>query len=71
MGNQLGISKDRVKKYLKNEGFRNHRLQTEQALKGTDKITRVPFAQLILERVSLFLNFLERIIRGNIFSKKC
>lgn len=62
MGNQLGISKDTVRKYLKNEGFRNYRPQIVQALKGTDKIARVSFAQLILERVSLSPNFLERIM---------
>jgi len=62
MGNQLDISKDTVRKCLKNKGFRNYRPQIVQALKGTDKIARVSFAQLILERVSLSPNFLERIM---------
>ena len=62
MGKQPGISKDTVKTYLKNDGIRNYRPQIVQALKGTDKIARVSFAQLILYRVSLSPNFLERIM---------
>ena len=62
MGNQLGIRKDRVKKYMKNEGFINYWSQTVEALKRTDKIAKVTFAQLIFELVSLSPNFLERIM---------
>ena len=62
MANQLGISAYTVRNCLKNEGFRNYRPQIVQSLKGTDKIARVSFAQLILDRVSLSPNFLERIM---------
>ena len=47
---------------MKKEGFRNYRPYIVQALKGTDKKARVPFAQLILDRGSPFPNFLERIM---------
>ena len=65
MGNQLGISKKAVKKCPKNEGFRNYRPQIVQASKEVSKIARVSFAPLILNRVFLSPNFLERIMFSN------
>ena len=62
VGNELGVSYSTVRRCLKEGGFRCYRPQIVQALKETDKVARVNFAQLILNTNSSSPNFMERIM---------
>ena len=62
MANHFDVSKTTVRNCLKAEGFRNYRPQIVQALKADDKIARVSFAKLILNKVSSRNDYLDTIM---------
>ena len=62
LSNNLNVSVTTIRKCLKAEGYKNYGPHIVQALKESDKVARVNFAQHMLDEISRCPDFLDRII---------